>query len=52
MAGRADPDISVKRWLRLRIRIILRFTVIPKIERDAFFLSPYFRVNNEGIQGK
>jgi hypothetical protein len=37
MTGRADPVKSVKRWLRLRIRIILRFIMIPKAERDAFF---------------
>jgi len=51
MAGRADPVKSVKRWLRLRIRIILRFTVIPNTGRDVFLLSSHFRVNDEGIQG-
>jgi hypothetical protein len=36
MAGRADPVKSVIRWLRLRIRIILRFILIPNTGMDAF----------------
>jgi hypothetical protein len=35
MAGRADPVKSVTRWLTLRIRIILRFILLPNTGTDA-----------------
>ncbi len=50
MAGSADPVRSVTRWLRLRIRIILWFTVIPEIDDSFFSESLFYRVNCEGIQ--
>jgi hypothetical protein len=49
MAGRAAPVRSIKRWLRLRIKIILRFIFIPIAEARGLDFLFFLRIHQYSL---